>query len=40
MIQLALRSPETARKRWGWLLETDGYRGQYDEQTGEWVSFV
>jgi hypothetical protein len=36
MVKLALRSPETARKRWQRLLNTDGYRGEYDEQTGEW----
>jgi hypothetical protein len=40
MIKLALRSPETARKRWNRLLDTDGYRGEYDEQTGEWVSWI
>ena len=38
MIKLALRSPETARRRWQRLLDTDGYRGEYDEQTGEWKS--
>lgn len=38
MIKLALRSPATARKRWQRLLDTDGYRGEYDEQTGEWKS--
>jgi hypothetical protein len=36
MIKLALRSPEKARKRWERLLETDGGRGYYDEQTGQW----
>lgn len=40
MLRLALRSPEKARKRWERLLETDGYRGEYDEKTGEWISFV
>ncbi len=37
MLRLALRSPEKARKRWQRLLETDGYRGEYDEQTGQWL---
>ena len=40
MIKLALRSPATADKRWDHLLATDGLRGEYDEQTGQWVSFV
>ena len=35
MIRLALRSPEKARRRWQRLLDTDGYRGEYDEATGE-----
>jgi hypothetical protein len=38
MIKLALRSPGTAEKRWQRLLDTDGYRGEYDEKTGAWVS--
>lgn len=38
MLKLALRSSQTARKRWQRLLDTDGNRGHYDEQTGEWVS--
>jgi hypothetical protein len=37
MLKLALRSPETARKRWQRLLDTDGNRGSYDEKTGAWV---
>lgn len=40
MIKLALRSPETARKRWNRLLDTDGYRGEYDAQSGEWESWI
>ena len=32
MIKLALRSPETAEKRWQRLLDTDGYRGDYDPE--------
>ena len=40
MIRLALRSPEKAEKRWQRLLDTDGYRGEYDEQTGEWKSWL
>lgn len=38
MVKLALRSPGTARKRWQRLLDTDGYRGEYDEKTGQWIS--
>jgi len=38
MLRLALRSPEKARKRWERLMETDGYRGEYDPKTGEWRS--
>jgi len=37
MVKLALRSPETARRRWQQLLDTDGNRGHHDEQTGQWV---
>lgn len=37
MLKLALRSPETARRRWERLLDTDGYRGDYHPQTGEWT---
>jgi hypothetical protein len=40
MIRLALRSPKTAGKRWQRLLDTDGGRGEYDAQTGQWNSFV
>ena len=39
MIKLALRSPATAERRWQRLLDTDGYRGEHDPKTGEWVSF-
>ena len=38
LIKLALRSPKTAEKRWQRLLDTDGYRGEYDAQTGQWIS--
>ncbi len=38
MIRLALRSPETARQRWRRLLDTDGYRGEHAEKTGQWIS--
>ena len=38
MLRPALRSPRTAEKRWRWLLDTDGHRGEYDEKTGEWIS--
>jgi hypothetical protein len=40
MIRLALRSPEMARQRWQRLLDTDGYRGEHDPQTGEWTSWT
>jgi hypothetical protein len=40
MIKLALRSPGTAEKRWQRLLDTDGYRGEYDEKTGQWNSWL
>jgi hypothetical protein len=40
MLRLALRSPRTAEKRWQRLLDTDGGRGEYDEKTGQWISFV
>lgn len=36
MIKLALRSPNTARLRWNWLLETDGLRVD-PTQNYEWV---
>lgn len=39
MLRFALRSPEKAKRRWNRLLETDGYRGEYDEKTGQWVSY-
>lgn len=39
MIRLALEHPEKAKKRWDWLLETDGGRGSSDEKTGEWSEF-
>ena len=39
MIRLALRSPRTAQRRWQRLLDTDGYRGEYDPQSGEWISY-
>ena len=39
MMKLALRSPGTAEKRWQRLLDTDGLRGEYDAQTGQWISF-
>lgn len=35
MIALALRSPETARVRWEWLMETDGQR--VEPSNYEWV---
>lgn len=35
MIVLALRAPETARRRWSWLLATDGER--VHPETFEWI---
>lgn len=35
MIALALRAPETARRRWEWLMETDGLR--VDPATFDWL---
>ncbi len=40
MLRLALRSPKTAEKRWQHLLDTDGLRGEYNETTGQWVSWL
>lgn len=37
MIAFALRSPEKAATRWETLLRTDGRRGDYHPQTGEWT---
>jgi hypothetical protein len=39
MVKLALHLPSLARKRWQRLLDTDGYRGEYDPKTGEWKSW-
>jgi hypothetical protein len=39
MLRFALRCPSKARYRWNRLLETDGYRGEYDQQTGQWISY-
>ena len=39
MLKFALRSPEKARYRWNRLLETDGYRGEYNPKTGQWISY-
>jgi len=40
MIKLALRFPEKARRRWQRLLDTDDCRGEHDERTGEWKSWL
>jgi len=40
MIALALGAPERARFVWEKLLETDGCRGAYHPQTGEWISWL
>lgn len=39
MIELALETPKLAFATWQNLLDTDGGRGRWNEQTGEWVSF-
>jgi hypothetical protein len=39
MLKFALRSPAKARYRWNRLLETDGYRGEYDAKSGQWISW-
>lgn len=40
MIALALAAPDRARFFWEKLLETDGCRGAYHPQTGEWLSWI
>lgn len=40
MIELALAAPERANYLWGKLLDTDGCRGSYHPQTGEWISWI
>lgn len=40
MIELVLKTPEGARFVWKNLLETDGCRGAYHPQTGEWISWL
>ncbi len=37
MIQLALTAPDETRKRWEHLMETDGERGSWDAETGDWI---
>jgi len=39
IIQQALHSPAVVRQRWQRMLDTDGYRGERDPQTGEWKSW-
>ncbi len=40
MIELALSMPEQARYIWQKLLDTDGCRGSYHEETGQWISWL
>jgi len=40
MLALALAAPDRARFVWEKLLETDGCRGAYHPQTGEWISWL
>ncbi|MBI4758180.1 MAG: hypothetical protein HY783_04155, partial [Chloroflexi bacterium] len=37
MLELAQRDPESAERRWDWLMETDGERGRWDPITGDWL---
>jgi hypothetical protein len=37
MLELALRSPAKARRRWNILLRTDGLRGDYRPRSTEWT---
>lgn len=39
MLALAHRDPAAAKERWGYLLDTDGDRGRWNEKTGDWVPF-
>jgi hypothetical protein len=40
MIRLALSAPERAVFMWRQLLDTDGCRGCYDAETGQWISWL
>ena len=40
MIELALAGPGRAFVTWQTLLDTDGCRGSYDAETGEWISWL
>ena len=39
MIEQALHAPAVMQERWQRMLDTDGYRGERDPQTGEWKSW-
>lgn len=39
MLELALRAPRKARKRWQRLMDTDGLRGRWDEKIGSFKLF-
>lgn len=39
MLVAALEAPEQAAAEWQSLLDTDGGRGYWNHQTGEWVSY-
>jgi len=39
MLVSALEAPEQAATDWQQLLDTDGGRGHWDHQTGQWVSY-
>lgn len=40
MLVLAVIDGCRVKKRWEWLLETDGERGLWNEQTGDWEPFL
>ena len=40
MIELANRLPEAAAFAWRKLLDTDGCRGSFHRETGEWISWI
>jgi hypothetical protein len=39
IMQQALHTPAVVKQRWQRMLDTDGYRGERDPQTGEWKSW-
>jgi hypothetical protein len=39
MLALAIIDAPRVKRRWEWLLETDGERGQWNDKTGDWERF-